>query len=69
MFLDQLLELFSRRHPLPLPVFSNLGSMGGIRAESGDGVEPEAFGKGDKKTRLVPGGFYLCPVSMPWLFR
>ena len=32
LLLDQLLELFSRRHPLPLPVFSNLGSMGGIRA-------------------------------------
>jgi excisionase family DNA binding protein len=32
LLLDQLLELFSRRHQLPLPVFSNLGSMGGIRA-------------------------------------
>jgi excisionase family DNA binding protein len=32
LLLDQLLELFSRRHELPLPVFSNLGSMGGIRA-------------------------------------
>ncbi len=32
LLLDLLLELFSRRHPLPLPVFSNLGSMGGIRA-------------------------------------
>ena len=32
LLLDQLLELFSRRHHLPLPVFSNLGSMGGIRA-------------------------------------
>lgn len=31
LLLDQLLELFSRRHHLPLPVFSNLGSMGGIR--------------------------------------
>ncbi len=32
LLLDQLLELFARRHPLPLPLFSNLGSMGGIRA-------------------------------------
>jgi molybdate-binding protein len=32
LLLDQLLELFSRRYQLPLPVFSNLGSMGGIRA-------------------------------------
>ncbi len=32
LLLDQLLEIFSRRHQLPLPVFSNLGSMGGIRA-------------------------------------
>ena len=32
ILLDQLLELFARRHRLPLPVFSNLGSMGGIRA-------------------------------------
>jgi len=32
LLLDQLLELFSRRNHLPLPVFSNLGSMGGIRA-------------------------------------
>lgn len=32
LLLDQLLELFSRRHQLPMPVFSNLGSMGGIRA-------------------------------------
>ena len=32
LLLDQLLELFGRRHPLPMAVFSNLGSMGGIRA-------------------------------------
>ena len=32
LLLDQLLELFARRHRLPMPVFSNLGSMGGIRA-------------------------------------
>ena len=32
LLLDQLLELFARRHQLPMPVFSNLGSMGGIRA-------------------------------------
>jgi excisionase family DNA binding protein len=32
LLLDQLLEVFARRHPLPLPLFSNLGSMGGIRA-------------------------------------
>jgi putative molybdopterin biosynthesis protein len=32
ILLDQLLDLFTRRHQLPLPVFSNLGSMGGIRA-------------------------------------
>jgi putative molybdopterin biosynthesis protein len=32
LLLDQLLEVFARRHRLPLPVFSNLGSMGGIRA-------------------------------------
>ena len=32
LLMDQLLELFSRRHHLPLPVFSNLGSMGGIRS-------------------------------------
>jgi excisionase family DNA binding protein len=32
ILLDQLLEVFARRHSLPLPVFSNLGSMGGIRA-------------------------------------
>ena len=32
LLLDQLLELFARRHALPLPLFSNLGSMGGIRA-------------------------------------
>jgi putative molybdopterin biosynthesis protein len=31
LLLDQLLELFARRHQLPMPVFSNLGSMGGIR--------------------------------------
>jgi excisionase family DNA binding protein len=36
LLLDQLLELFSRRHRLPLPVFSNLGSMGGIRALKDD---------------------------------
>jgi putative molybdopterin biosynthesis protein len=32
LLLDRLLELFSRRHELPMPVFSNVGSMGGIRA-------------------------------------
>jgi excisionase family DNA binding protein len=32
LLLDQLLELFARQHQLPMPVFSNLGSMGGIRA-------------------------------------
>ena len=32
LLLDQLLEVFARRNPLPLPLFSNLGSMGGIRA-------------------------------------
>jgi putative molybdopterin biosynthesis protein len=32
LLLEQLLEVFARRYPLPLPVFSNLGSMGGIRA-------------------------------------
>jgi len=32
LLLDHLLEVFARRHPLPLPLFSNLGSMGGIRA-------------------------------------
>jgi len=32
LLLDQLLEVFARRYPLPLPLFSNLGSMGGIRA-------------------------------------
>ncbi len=32
LLLDQLLEIFSRRYELPLPLFSNLGSMGGIRA-------------------------------------
>ena len=32
LLLDQLLELFAQRHQLPMPVFSNLGSMGGIRA-------------------------------------
>jgi len=32
ILLDQLLELFGRRHQLPLPVFCNLGSMGGLRA-------------------------------------
>jgi putative molybdopterin biosynthesis protein len=32
LLLDQLMELFARRNPLPLPLFSNLGSMGGIRA-------------------------------------
>ncbi len=32
ILLDQLLELFARRHRLPLPTFSNLGSMGGIEA-------------------------------------
>lgn len=32
LLLDQLLEVFARRHPLPLPLFSNLGSIGGIRA-------------------------------------
>ena len=32
LLLDHLLELFGRRHQLPIPVFSNLGSMGGIRA-------------------------------------
>jgi len=32
LLLDQLLEVFARRHSLPLPLFSNLGSMGGIRA-------------------------------------
>jgi putative molybdopterin biosynthesis protein len=32
LLLDQLLELFIRKHRLPLPLFSNLGSMGGIRA-------------------------------------
>ncbi len=32
LLLDQLLEVFNRRHPLPLILFSNLGSMGGIRA-------------------------------------
>ncbi|UCG11574.1 MAG: helix-turn-helix transcriptional regulator [Deltaproteobacteria bacterium] len=32
LLLDQLLELFAKRHRLPLPVFSNLGSMGGIKA-------------------------------------
>jgi excisionase family DNA binding protein len=32
LLLDQLLEVFTRRYPLPLPLFSNLGSMGGIRA-------------------------------------
>ena len=32
LLLDQLLELFIKKHRLPLPVFSNLGSMGGIGA-------------------------------------
>jgi putative molybdopterin biosynthesis protein len=32
LLLDQLLEVFARRNLLPLPLFSNLGSMGGIRA-------------------------------------
>ena len=32
LLLDQLLEVFARRYPFPLPLFSNLGSMGGIRA-------------------------------------
>ena len=32
LLLDQLVEVFARRHRLPLPLFSNLGSMGGIRA-------------------------------------
>jgi excisionase family DNA binding protein len=32
LLLDQLLEVFARRHPLPLALFSNLGSMGGVRA-------------------------------------
>jgi len=32
LLLDQLLEVFARRHSIPLPLFSNLGSMGGIRA-------------------------------------
>jgi putative molybdopterin biosynthesis protein len=32
LLLDRLLEIFSRRHELPMPVFSNVGSMGGIRA-------------------------------------
>jgi putative molybdopterin biosynthesis protein len=32
LLLDRLLELFARRHELPMPVFSNVGSMGGIRA-------------------------------------
>jgi len=32
LLLDQLLEVFARRYILPLPLFSNLGSMGGIRA-------------------------------------
>ena len=32
LLLDELLELFARRNPLPLPLFCNLGSMGGIRA-------------------------------------
>jgi molybdate-binding protein len=32
LLLDRLLELFSRRHELPMPVLSNLGSMGGIQA-------------------------------------
>jgi putative molybdopterin biosynthesis protein len=32
LLLDQFLELFGHRHQLPIAVFSNLGSMGGIRA-------------------------------------
>ena len=32
LLLDQLLEIFIKKHRLPLPVFSNLGSMGGIGA-------------------------------------
>ena len=32
LLLDKLLELFVRRHQLPMPVSSNLGSMGGLRA-------------------------------------
>ncbi|MGE5310408.1 MAG: substrate-binding domain-containing protein [Nitrospirota bacterium] len=31
LLLDQLLELFTRKYQLPLPVSSNLGSMGGLR--------------------------------------
>lgn len=32
ILLDRLLEIFCQRQSLPIPVFSNLGSMGGIRA-------------------------------------
>lgn len=32
LLLDHLMELFAGRHQMPLPVFSNLGSLGGIRA-------------------------------------